>query len=237
MSSLNILDGGPGPFSVQKFGSNPDIDQGNTPQDIWDVGGLYPFPQFPAAATIVSDSGDDTSSGSGARTVEVQGLDGNGDFISEVVSLDGIVPVNLTKIYFRIFRARVILVGSGGVNAGNITISILATPVARISVGNGQTLMAVFTTAVNWPSVYIRRWYCCAGRQAATTVNVQLITRKIGESFQVKSQLEANTQGSTTFFSVNSIPTLIDPFTDIVIRCTEVTTNNTRVDAGFDIGQ
>ena len=42
---------GPGFFSVNKFGRNPDIDTGSTPEDVWSGGGLYPFidPASPVA--------------------------------------------------------------------------------------------------------------------------------------------------------------------------------------------
>ena len=97
---------------------------GTTYTDVWDAGGVMDFPTSAETWEIVSDSANDTSAGTGARTVLITSLDDNYDEQTEVATLNGTTAVTLTNSYFRPRSAVVATVGSNGVNVGNITIRV-----------------------------------------------------------------------------------------------------------------
>jgi hypothetical protein len=110
--------------SITKFGSNLDIDTNSDPETIWSTGGLYQFPSSAGQISIVSSSSDDTSTGTGARTVLVQGLDENYNEVEETFTLNGVSAVtSSSSSWIRAHRAKVLSAGTGEVNAGTITIT------------------------------------------------------------------------------------------------------------------
>jgi len=142
--------------SLNKFGSALDCDNG-IPTDIWDgADGTLSTDIWvaPTQARIhavessqAADKGTPTAS-TGARTVEVFGLTAwdNGIDTSEIVTLNGVTPVNTVNSYVIIHRMIVRTAGSGGANAGIIkaTAAVDGTITAAIQAGNGQTLMCIY---------------------------------------------------------------------------------------------
>jgi len=112
----------PGVNALYKFGDNPAIT--NVEETIWTQGGIYVYPTSAEAAYISSTDANDTSAGTGARTVKVYGLDANWELQEETVTLNGQtqVRVGASLTWIRIFRAFVVTVGSGGTAAGDIYI-------------------------------------------------------------------------------------------------------------------
>ena len=97
----------PGYTYIAKFGVNPEIDTGTTPEDIWEGGGVYPDSaegSFPAVgvADIVSisssDDGDDQS-------VLIYCLDEDGFRTTQIVTLQGQTRVALTTACWDVWRA------------------------------------------------------------------------------------------------------------------------------------
>lgn len=118
-----------------------------TEQTVWVVGGLYVYPTTANTLTVVSTSTSDTSSGTGARTVTVEGLDSNYETISETLTMNGTTNVVTTKSYLRLYRCTVLTAGSNESNVGDITITHngIANPLGRIAPNSGQTQMSVYT--------------------------------------------------------------------------------------------
>lgn len=145
----------PGMSCLNKFGHTENV--GTSLTDIWNDGGLYSFPLSASTMTLSSGSANDTSAGTGARTVEVFGLDTDYNEISEIIFLNGQTPVTSANSYLRVFRMIVRSGGSTGENEGNIyfgtgtvTAGVPANIYAEIifdSTGGGenQTLMAIYT--------------------------------------------------------------------------------------------
>ena len=104
--------------SVVVFGYNSDVD--TSTETIWPYGGLLAFPATALQMSVSSDSANDTSAGTGARTVYIEGLDANHDVISETVSLNGQTAVLTTNSYLHINQAYVATAGSLYSAAGNI---------------------------------------------------------------------------------------------------------------------
>ena len=107
-----------GHSSVIVFGYNPDVD--TSEESVWPDGGTIPHPTSASVLKISSSSANDTSAGTGARTVFIGGLDGDYNVVSETVILNGQTAVNTTNSYLYVNSFYVVSVGSGGENAGNI---------------------------------------------------------------------------------------------------------------------
>ena len=168
--------------SQLKFGYNPDI--GTTAESVWDAGGAYPWPAAAAATTIVSTDAKDTSDGVGARTVQVYGLDSDYKQINETVILAGQTPVALTNQYLRVYRAKVLTVGSELDNAGSVQVKHSTTVIAQISAGYIQTLMAVYTIPAGLSAAYLVNWRANVGK--LKDAELTLWIREYGSVFQVK---------------------------------------------------
>ena len=100
-------------------GYNSDVDQAW--EMITPVGNLT----YPAAAlqmTVSSADADDTSAGTGARTVLITGLDANYAVISETVTMNGQTAVTTTNSFLRINAMLVTTAGTSLANEGIIYI-------------------------------------------------------------------------------------------------------------------
>lgn len=104
--------------SFQIFGYNPDVD--TSEESVWPDGGTIPHPTVASVLKISSSDANDTSAGTGARTVFIEGLDGDYNVVSETVTLNGQTAVNTTNSYLYVNSFYVVTAGSGGANAGNI---------------------------------------------------------------------------------------------------------------------
>ena len=133
--------------NVSKFGINSTVGSGGF-ESIWEGSNAYPWPTAAATLSVVSASANDASGGTGARTVEIQGLDSSWNLLTETITMNGLTPVVTTGSFLRVFRARVVTAGSLKSNAAQITMSSGGTTLAYITydtIGMGQTLMAVYT--------------------------------------------------------------------------------------------
>lgn len=140
---------------VHVFGYNPDIDAG-VEETVWTAGGILGHPPSPAIMSVSSTSANDTSAGTGARTVYILGINGTGGYTSETVVLNGQTAVNTVHAYDSIERMDVATVGSGGKNAGNITMGTGVVTAGVPAVPYGQI-------AAEENSSLIGHWTCPAG--------------------------------------------------------------------------
>jgi hypothetical protein len=106
--------------NVTVFGFNPDVD--STQVSVWPLPSLITFPESALQMTVSSTSANDTSAGTGARTVVVQGLDANYNEVSETVTMNGQTAVTMTTAMLRVNYAYVGTAGSGNSAAGDIYI-------------------------------------------------------------------------------------------------------------------
>lgn len=103
-----------------------------------------------ATIEILSNSADDATDGSGVRTVDLHGLDNNGDIqVAEDIALNGTTPVILTGLNWkRVNSLHAKTVGSfGAVAAGNIEAreSVAGSTFIMIEAGGNQSLQAHYT--------------------------------------------------------------------------------------------
>jgi hypothetical protein len=135
---------------IHVFGFNPDVD--TVEETVWPIDGILGHPPSPTIMTVSSSSADDSASGTGARTVLIEGVNGTGGLTTEIVTLDGQTAVNTVNEYDAIERMVVLTVGSGGVNAGliyigtgTVTAGVPAVPYSAIGVGDNNSLVGHFT--------------------------------------------------------------------------------------------
>jgi len=93
-------------------------------EDIWDEGGLFAFPTSAESWEIVSDSANDTSAGTGLRTLLVTSLDADFNLQNSVVIMNGTSAVAVSGTHIRTNRMTGITSGSNATNVGNITLQV-----------------------------------------------------------------------------------------------------------------
>ena len=99
--------------------------------------------------TIESTSAQDTNiTGTGIWTVKVSGLDNDFKFIQEVVELNGLTPVTLTKQYIAINELNPELAGTAKTAQGDIIVKIGTDVLSVIDSGNVENIsrQMIFTS-------------------------------------------------------------------------------------------
>lgn len=162
---------------ITALGNNPSISPGTVPEDIWPLGGVYPFLSAASALEILSSDIDDTSAGTGARTVLINGLDGNYDEVSQTVTMNGTTPVSIPTPLLRVNTAIVMSAGTTEVNEGNITIRDTATTTARayIQSGAGITRSSIYTVP-NGYTLVVNSMVFTINRAANTNDAMEVVT-------------------------------------------------------------
>jgi len=225
----------PGWRIFRKFAMNPDIDAGT--EQIWPLGTIQVLPTTAAVASVTSDDAADDVGGTGALTLKILGLDENYVEVEETVTLTGAVAVTTTQTFLRIYRAFIVLVGTGGVNAGNITINVGGNTQAYIEAGEGQTHISQYTVPADH-TLLLPNLVTTVGRVGNADISVQWQAR----NYNVLSN--ANYEGWRSLLDVfpyegavtltNTVQ-LVSERTDIrVIIVSTATNSNCHVDySGF----
>jgi hypothetical protein len=172
-----------GEKNLDKFGVNRAI--GATYEDIHVYSTALDYTLYTGGSAQpmeISYSGADNDAGTGARTVIIEGVDGNGDELSETITLTAAgSPKALANSYLWINRAWVASAGTGLANAADIDISTtaLATPAsktyARIGADDGQTLQSIFYVPNNYTELLIKNIEVGSSSRADTTVRLQIL--------------------------------------------------------------
>lgn len=223
---------------VHKFGQIPSIDSGSEPADIWDGGGIYPG-FIPTWGTVIlsSTSAEDDASpaGTGAWTVEIQGINAFGFATTEVQIMNGMGNVSNGNMH-RVFRMKVLTAGTHFTNVGTITATIGGVTVAQILPDNGQTLMAVYTVPADYKQAWLMQYSASLAANAATarSAQIQLQMRPFGGAWNVKETLELHSYGGLAV-QPYPLPIAIGAKTDIRWRVTDVSAASTLINATFDL--
>jgi len=221
-----------------KFGFNPDID--DSLETIWAEGGLYSYLSAASVLKISSSSTDDTSAGTGARTITISGLDANYDEISESVTLNGQTAVNTTQSFLRVFRMIVDTAGSGGQNAGviyagtgTVTSGVPANKYGTIAVGDNQTLMCFWTVPRGY-TAYLYQVDISMNTEVANKYGtVSILARPEGGVFNAKDKFALSQDIIHQEFKH---PIKFAEKTDLEVRAIASSSNaNLAVSAGLDI--
>ena len=218
---------------VNKFGRNPDIAIGEE-EVIWD-GSTTGYP-FPATALITSMSQTADQATLNGATVEIQGLDANWELVVQTALLGtpSTVVVTLTTPLIRVFRAKVL---ADVVSASPIRIHNAAENVdyAIISIGQNQTLMAVYTVPAN-TTAYMTCFYAHVNPgvnldPTAMPIRLWASDRTGPYAAQVKNVVGQTSGGFQHFFDPH---VKFGQKTDIYMTATPVG-KAADVSAGFDL--
>lgn len=167
---------------VTVWGFNPDVDQ--SLETVWGDGGLVVFPAAAGTMNVSSSSVDDTSAGTGARTIVLQGLDANYNEISETVTLNGQTTVASTKEFLRVNYITVATTGSGKANAGIIyvgagvnTAGVPATVYGAVYTGFNASTTACYTIPAGHTGYIVSGGISVGQASGSSEVTGYLVTR------------------------------------------------------------
>jgi hypothetical protein len=233
-------------IGVNKFGRSTNVDSG-VDTDIWDRANatddqdIWTAPTTARTHQITSSSANDTSGGTGARTIRLYGLTSWSSVeISEDITMNGTSNVATTNSYVIIHRMKVLTKGSSGPNVGNITATADtdATVTAQINVGEGQTQMAIYGVP-SGKRAYMSQYYASAIKAvASSSVALKMLVNPESESeltgFLTKHTLGVSTDG-TNYLRHDFKPYFRIKGPAIIKIQGNASANNTDVSAGFDI--
>lgn len=168
--------------NVTVFGFNPDVDQ--TQVSVWPLQSLITFPASALQMTVSSSSASDTSAGTGARTVVVQGLDASYNEVTETVVMNGQTAVTMTASLLRVNYAYVATAGSGNSAAGNIyigtgtvTSGVPATVYDIIKLDYNNTTTGSYTIPAGYTGYLTQGLFSAGQASGSTQVEGRLLTR------------------------------------------------------------
>lgn len=217
---------------IHKFGRNVDVDTAAA-EDIWDGGGIYPFPAVGSKVTIVSSSTADTIDGGvGARTLAISGLDNDWTPANETINLSGTTAVIPANTYMRIYRMNILTAGASGINIGSVVAIHAGNNIAQISVEEGQTLMAVYTVP-SGTTGYLYQWYATVEKKTAITANASLFVKESGGTALNLKSIAGITKDNNWQYNY-PFPIKLASTSDIKVQAA-VSANDGDIAGGFDI--
>lgn len=205
-----------------KYGYNPLII--NVNETIWDVGGLYAYPSSAVVMSVTSAAG---AADSGVK-VTVIGLDADYVEQSEEVTLDASGTQDTQNTYLRVYRA---YVSGGTAPTGNVNITNGGTTYARITLGENQTLMAVYTVPAGH-TLYVTQGVATHGTDTSGAhMTVRFMQRALGGVFRTATKVDII--GSEILFPF-TFPLRIPEKTDLEVRAICSKNQNNAVSATFE---
>ena len=227
----------PGASCVLKFGMNEDIDSGSVPEEVWSYGGVYSFPTDVNIVRVNSTDAGDNATGTGARTITIEGLDSNYEEVSVDLTMNGVAGVNTTQTFTRVHRAFVKTAGSSEFNLGVITIihQGAGTPiVAEIPGKMSQTQQAIYTIPAG-KSGYLAAMSGAIVKKNSGVATLEFWQRDaVNPVRRLQSSMSVSISGTTTYnkiFPYKKIPEK----TDVYIRCSYVSANDLAVFGNFSL--
>jgi len=229
---------------VNKFGRVADVavgtGTGDAPVDLWE--GSDDYTGFPVTSSetvdVSSTSTADDDGDTGANTIQIYGLDANWAEQNEIITMNGTSKVTSSGTYRRVNRVIVRSAGSGGANAGVITVQHTTTTAnifAKVQIGANQSQIAAYTIPAG-KTGYVRKIYAslirAGGAQFDRDADLALLARPTGEVFQVKRPFGVSNALGYNEDIFGGLPYAAQ--TDIKLRILAVS-NTTTISGGFDI--
>ena len=196
-----------GHYRLHKFGFNEDIDDNE--ETIWDAGGIYSYPTTAVKMTVTST---DSANDSGVQ-VNIQGLDANYNQVSEVITLDDNGVGETSTFFLRVYRA---FIAGSQEPSGTINITNASTTYARITLGENQTLMAVWTVPAGHTAYLVQKDVTSLTETITRFGIFRLVSRAPGGVFRTHDKhCLRNDHLELTY----STPLVFTEKTDIEVRC------------------
>lgn len=213
-----------GQKTLYKFGFNSDVN--GTEEAIWMAGGAYVFPSDVSVLRVSSSSANDAAAGSGARTINIEGLDTNYNEVSVDLTMNGTNNVNTTQTFIRVNRVFVKTAGSSNYNEGTISVIHAGTgtpTVATIAEEMSQTQQAIYTVP-NGKTLYIDDInFTAAISQANKRAQVRVVISDFGGAERTRY---INVLQSSQLISKFEYPFKVLEKSDICLKAVTDNTNN-----------
>lgn len=227
-----------GQTNVNFFGRNPDVDTASTPEDVWLGGGAYTGHPTgsPETIEVFSSSANDTSAGTGARTVQIEGLATKTStaYTTENLTMNGTSAVTSSGTWYRINKITVLTAGSVGTNDGTITVrhtTTTANVFAQLSAGSGRSAVGAWTvpdgTTLFINGLYIGGTRSLLGTPGAFNVALQKRLVDTGAWINIRDY-DISTDGSAVDINYKN-PIVVEAQADIRFRVLGVSDNNTTI--------
>ena len=133
-------------MALRGFTNSYDIADGEV--SIWDDNSKIVFLTSAETMDIVSTSALDTSAGTGARTLILNGLDASFEPILEVITMNGTTPVVSVNSYLRITNCVVLSCGSLQENQGEIVLLATTTGSTQGFMNINESVIALSYTTI-----------------------------------------------------------------------------------------
>jgi hypothetical protein len=178
----------PGHSVVTVFGYNSDVD--TSEESVWPDGGTVPHPTVASVLKVSSsDAADVSPSGTGARTVQITGLNANYFEVSETVVLNGQTAVNTVNSYLYVNGLTVTSVGSGGANAGNInvgtgtvTAGVPAVLYDMIAIGYNNRTTGHYCIPAGYTGFLVQGLFTAGQASGSTAITGKLLIHSPGDN-------------------------------------------------------
>ena len=230
-----------GQSAFLKFGYNDDVDTASE-EVIASFGGTFTPLTTASTLILVSSSTADTSAGTGARTIFIEGLNSTREYQFEFLTMNGTSNVTTVNSYLGVNRIVVFSSGTGQTNAGNIscTATTGGSNQAYIPTGTGVTQQLIYFNPDGVQGqirgIQFSVLKLSGGSAPRVTIRLRVWNPKITNSTYVIRRFNLDTSSSTGITRTYNIPVKLDP-TDVLWATVETDTNNTIVDGEIDIVQ
>lgn len=212
------------------LGLNPSIT--SVPADVWSGGGLYPWMSGATALEIVSSSASDAAAGTGARTVTLNGLDIDYAEVAQVLALNGTAPVAIPTSLFRINSMPITTVGSGGVNAGTLTVRDSGAGATRalMDAGIGMLRQSQFTVPAGKTLLISKALHSINRPSSIRDATVSFFFRQANGAYSLL--FDVSVDGQPVIIPIDPISTIPEK-SDIGARVTYVSQSATIFNSAF----
>jgi hypothetical protein len=178
--------------SFCQFGINATV--GTSNETVWIGSNTYTFPAAASVLKVSSSSASDAAASTGARTIQIEGLNAAYEPVVETVILNGQTAVDTTNSYLRVNKMIVLTAGSGGTSVGNIyagtgtvTDGVPAVVVNQTGILSNESESAFYTVPAGF-TAYITRWTLSSGNdEANASTRFTLRVRPFGGVFGFKA--------------------------------------------------
>jgi len=202
-------------MAVRRFGHNAAC--AATEETIWGLSSLYVYLTSAEQLKVSSSApATDVPASTGAWTVLIYGLDANYRIITETVTLENAGPVTTTQSFLRVCEVSVMTAGTGGKNAGNISVKNNANTntVGYIPIGENQSHMAICTVPTGYRFIMLARQ---GGELAAKVSHILFYIRVYGGVWQLHRDIAVK---DSHFYVRMSMPWVLAARTDLEVRAT-----------------
>ena len=222
--------------SITVFGYNPDVDTAELV--VWPNGTTVGIQHPAATLTVSSSNANDTSAGTGARTVIIYGLDNDHNEISETVTMNGQTAVTTSKSYTHINSMTVATVGSGKSNAGiiyigsgTVTTGVPAVTFNIIYTGYNNSTTAAYTIPAGYTGYIVGGGIGSGQASGATAVVGKLV---VIDTNQIQRVVAVDAMNNGISMYDFKLPLVIPEMYTIEARANGTASNN-FVSAFFQI--